>query len=229
MASTQIAFQTAFQVEIFKTWGMNITEVIEAAQKVPIPIWLSMKIENESARSNIGSSDDILKELCNGNKFAARLFCKDPLKQNFAEKFQLEWMKSHGIPDIYTMSSGGKNAYYLVDGEIKSGLTKKPSGSNATKSFDFRSHDHDMWCYVKYTNEEGGAQDNQHADGQKFIEQSVKFLTQNPQITTQLVFVADGAYYNEKRREHIRQIIPTQFQDRVKIYRTDELCHVIQA
>lgn len=229
MTTFQEAFKTAFKTEMLNAWTQNFAEVFEAANQPLIPIWLNKKIENEAVFGHIGSAEHILNELRTQNRFAARLFCKDPLKQNFAEQFQLNWIKTHGIPDIGGLSSGGKNALYLSDGELKTGLKNKPTGSNATKSFDFRSDAHDMWCYAKYTNEEGGAQDNQHADGLRFIEQAVNYMKKNPESMTKWIFIADGAYYNDVRRAHVRQVIPPDFQDRINIYTSVELCQTITA
>ena len=222
-------FHEAFKAALSLAWERNIEAVIRDAYQTPVPDYLTTKIANECNRTGMNTPPEVLYDLKNRNKYAARLFCKDPLKQNFAEQFQLTWAHEHNIPDMRALPGGGKSAYYLVNGEIKTGLSSKPSGSNATKSFDFRSDAHDMWCYAKYTNEEGGAQDNQHADGLRFIEQAISYMKKNPESMTKWIFIADGAYYNDVRRAHVRQIIPPDFQDRINIYSSVDLCQTITA
>ena len=54
-------------------------------------------------------------------------------------------------------------------------------------------------------------------------------MRKNPDSMTKWTFIADGAYYNDVRRAHVRQVIPANFQDRINIYTTDELCQTITA
>ena len=123
------------------------------------------------------------------------------------------------------MSGGGKNASYLIDGEIVSGLSKKPSGSNSTKSIDFKANDRGMsaeYYYAKHTSAEGGAQDNQCDDGKRFIEQANIYATQHSDDNV-FILLVDGAYYNDERKEKIRSMIAPENRDRVRVCGCDEV------
>ena len=180
---------------------------------------LNTKIVNADERTGgFITQTQILQSIIN-DPVAACAYAKDPLKQNFAENFQYKWLKQYGHHDLQKLSSGGKQAWYLVNGELVTNLPRKPSGSNATKSIDFQCNH--KYFYAKYTNAAGGAQDNQCADGKCFIEQANIYCNQH-QDDKIFILLVDGDYYDTATKDAIRAIISPANKERVCVCSSDE-------
>jgi hypothetical protein len=138
--------------------------------------------------------DSVINEIITNDRFA-RFFIKDPKKQNVYESIFLNHVNGIGY-NISKLTSHGKNAVCLDnDGNIVYGSSK----INTTKSMDFIGKDDDgniTYYYHKYTNEAGGAQDNQYNDVVHFLTNASK---NNDDIT--FVAVCDGNYYKDKMEE----------------------------
>ena len=190
-----MSFYEEFNCELNKLRKESIVEVRYAAAHKSK--WLSDKINNYCKKwgydkvVEAGLFNKILED-----SFYATQFARDPLKQNFAENFQLEFLKKYKKTDIKKLPSHGKKAYYLIDGKLITNETKKPIGGDATKSIDF-IHDNEYY-YAKYTNEDGGAQDNQFKDGCLFIQQADKYCS-NIKDDKKFILLVDGAYYDRKK------------------------------
>ena len=114
----------------------------------------------------------------------------------------------------------GKKAHYLIDGEMVSGLSKKQSGSNSTKSIDFQCDNE--YYYAKHTSAEGGGQDNQCDDGKRFIEQANIYATKHNDDKV-FILLVDGEYYNDARKNKIRDMISQENKHRVRVCGCDEV------
>lgn len=120
--------------------------------------WLVRKIENYIERFALNSSvEDILVKIKEDYLFAAT-FAKDPGRQNIAEIVQLEEISKYC--EVKKLSNTGKNALYISNNKVNS--TK-----GETKSLDAIIND--TYCSLKYTNEDGGTQDNQRTDIKLFL------------------------------------------------------------
>lgn len=230
-------FDSKFNIEYTQQWTNNITIVmalavtlLESLRNSSYDIStetdkekreLIKKIENACKKApGILSLENFLNNISEIRE-AAYAFAKDPLKQNFAETFQYKYVRDEkNKPNIKKLSSGGKSAIYLVNGEMVTGLTRKPSGSNATKSIDFQ--DGDVYYYAKVTNGSGGAQDNQCNDGKCFIEQA-NIYASNHQDQKKFILLVNGTHYTDSRKELIRNMISQENRDRVFVYGCDEL------
>ena len=136
-------FNMQFTMKKQMGWRQNINNVVELARSIKENTGktskeikdLKTKITNASRRTGgFISEQEILDSIIISNT-AAYAFAKDPLKQDIAEKFQYAWIvKNKNKPNLRKLSSGGSNAIYLVEGEIVTGMSKKPGGSKATKS-----------------------------------------------------------------------------------------------
>jgi len=232
-------FNKLFQKQYQEAWKKNILCVKEIARAVhnnakatEFPEFtpkqfvgeckdLTTKVDNACARTGgiicrIQTLMSIMKD-----DVAAYSYAKDPLKQNFAELLQYDYLRDvRGKTEITKMSSGGKKAYYLIDGEMVSGLSKKPSGSNSTKSIDFQCDNE--YYYAKHTSAEGGAQDNQCDDGMRFIEQA-NIYTAKHNDDKVFILLVDGAYYNDERKNKIRDMISQENKHRVRVCGCDEV------
>jgi hypothetical protein len=182
---------------------------------------LTTKVDNACARTGgiicrIQTLMSIMKD-----DVAAYSFAKDPLKQNFAELLQHAYLRDvKGKTEITKMVDKGKKAYYLVDGEMVSGLSNKPSGSNSTKSLDFQCDNE--YYYAKHTSAKGGAQDNQCDDGKRFIEQANIYAAKYNDDKV-FILLVDGAYYNDARKNKIRDMISQENKHRVRVCGCDEV------
>lgn len=235
-----MSFNQQFEKAIQQAWRSNILSVKQTALALQVldgktlgekPTMekkmakeckdLSIKIDNACARTGgIICREQTLKSIANDD-VAAYSYAKDPLKQNFAELFQHDYLRDvKGKSAITKMSGGGKKAHYLIDGEMVSGLSKKPSGSNSTKSIDFQCDNE--YYYAKHTSAEGGAQDNQCDDGKRFIEQSNIYVSQHDDDKV-FILLVDGAYYNDVRKNKIRAMIAPEHQQRVRVCGCDEV------
>jgi len=143
--------------------------------------------------------DSVLNEIITNDRFA-RFFIKDPKKQNVYEMIFLNHVNDIGY-NISKLTSHGKNAVCLDnDGNIVYGSSK----INTTKSMDFIGDDNGniTYYYHKYTNESGGAQDNQYSDVVHFITNASK----NKNGNTLFVAVCDGDYYTDNKIKELKSI-----------------------
>lgn len=146
---------------------------------------------------NVNEVNQAIKE----NIFLAACFIKDPSKQNFTEKLVAETLGIEKLPP-----SGKKCICFNENGDILSA-----NRGNVSKSADF--YIDNRYYTQKYTNETGGAQDNQYKDVVDFlVKGSKKYL---------VGAIVDGAYWVNGRKAELREL----FKDNpnVLITNVDEL------
>ena len=138
------------------------------------------KINNHIERfGNIFTTEDIKNQILS-NDLIASFFCKDPSKQNIAEIYGLELLKLKKLP------SQGKNCIrFSISGDI----VHEASGN--TKSADTVYNN--AYTTMKYTEEEGGAQDNQKHDVIEFLEKGSKKY--------KVCAILDGTYWDKYRKD----------------------------
>lgn len=154
------------------------------------------KLEKYSERYNF-SFNDVLLEYQNSEIFRAN-FSKDPGKQSAHQKIAIEYIQNFELINkekTLLLPSGGKNALYLISGQIIQGCNlttnKKP------KSIDFLIeliNGQKIYCTHKYTKESGGSQDNQLNDVLSFLENSRNLHSKNIFV----IAILDGDYYKHK-------------------------------
>ena len=125
--------------------------------------------------TKFGFSVDEVNRAIQENLFLAACFAKDPSKQNFTEKLVAE------VLGVEKLSPSGENCIrFDENGDIVS-INK----GNVSKSADF--YIDNRYYTQKYTNETGGAQDNQYKDVVDFlVKGSKKHL---------VGAIVDGAYW----------------------------------
>lgn len=107
--------------------------------------------------TKFGFNIDEVNQAIKDNIFLAACFIKDPSKQNFTEKLVAEVLKIEKLP------AAGKNCIrFDENGDILSANKR-----NVSKSADF--YIDNRYYTQKYTNEAGGAQDNQYKDVMDFL------------------------------------------------------------
>lgn len=119
-------------------------------------------------------------------------FMKDPNKQSFHEKLQLDlirgWVDKDFITDFYKVPNN--EPLYVVDGELKD--EKIDDSKNIDLLFSLGSCK--FVSSLKHTNEKGGAQDNQYSDIKNFLRNCNKKDNGN----TYFLAIVDGDYYTSK-------------------------------
>ena len=106
--------------------------------------------------------ESIIKETLIDNDVLLSFLMKDPKRQNIYENIFREELIKEGF-DVQKLKASGPEAHYLLNDQIVHNIKNKPK---ELKSLDFIIHHNNKVIYVvnKYTNEPGGAQDNQYND-----------------------------------------------------------------
>ena len=153
-------------------------ENIEEVRREINSNWVKEKIENHIRAFDGIMSFEEVKEAILTNVIVASKFCKDPSKQNISEDLA---SKVLGIPKL---AAQGKNCIRFNDaGDIVS-----VKGLN-TKSADFKYNEY--YATQKYTDANGGAQDNQFADVVDFLKRG--------SIKHKVAAIVDGPFWDKHR------------------------------
>jgi len=155
-----------------------------------------MRIKITNWANKFGYSFDIIKEKIINDEIFRCIFAKDPNKQNLHQNLAARYIASlNSISNFMVLPSGGNNALYLTNGKIFEGGSLKQK-SKDIKSIDFTWNigKYKFYASHKYTNDEGGAQDNQYKDIQDFLNHARDCNEKN------VIFIAicDGNYYLRK-------------------------------
>lgn len=140
--------------------------------------WVQEKINNHISKFNGLITREEVMEAIKKNNIVASFFCKDPSKQNISENLAAK------VLNLQKLSSSGKNCIrFNSNGDIVS------SSTGNTKSADFIYNGY--YTTQKYTNEEGGAQDNQRNDVIDFLKRG--------SIKNKVAAIVDGKYWDKYR------------------------------
>lgn len=137
-------------------------------------------------------TESIFDKLSNHDTETLLVYMKDPIKENFAERIQTQYMvdKLAGVK-INRLSTTSKSIN--SNGNIISGC------NTFCKSFDIEINGYNNYLgFMKYTNETGGAQDNQFMDVQNFLKYACKNIDD-----IYFVVILDGDYYQRKHKKGI--------------------------
>lgn len=156
---------------------IRLTNIKEVRKDIDKP-WVKEKIKNHvTAFDGIMTEEEVREAILN-NIVVASKFCKDPGKQNISEKLAIEVLGVEKLP------SQGKNCIrFNNEGDIVS------TSTGNTKSADFMFGEY--YATQKYTDGEGGAQDNQRNDVIDFLKRG--------SIKHKVIAVVDGSYWDKYR------------------------------
>ncbi len=187
---------------------MNIIETIKLKQrelnynillKEVNQKWVINKIENHLIRHpylNLSVHD--VQEQITKNPLIASFFIKDPSKQNISEKhfanMIMNFSKTEGFKNL-----GANNNNYLIEGQVINTINKPTGYKNIDFIFDYNNYT--CICCQKYTQANGGAQDNQFNDVSHFLHNSINL--QSGYIAIALV---DGDYYTKQKLQKLKSI-----------------------
>lgn len=197
---------------ISKKWKENIDELKKEIIEEKYSKALIRKIQNECNRK--GYPYDKILEKIKDDEMYASFFAKNPMKQSLFEEQQLFFLKKI-CEKVSKLPTSGNNSIYLENGKLIKGRTKGLS----TKSLDFFDSEANIYFYAKYTNEEGGSQDNQFVDCKIFIHEANEYCKNNLD-NIKFFALLDGMYFNEKRRKILSDLISETNVDRVQIIST---------
>jgi hypothetical protein len=142
---------------------------------------------------------EVLQKIKEDKMFACN-FIKDPSKQSFHQKIAANYIKSLEIvQDFKLLPAGGKNALYVIQGEVISRSTKP----DKLKSIDFmwKAGKYTFYASHKYTKISGGSQDNQFHDILGFLKEARGSRLTN----TIFIAICDGGYYTPAKFEIIKR------------------------
>lgn len=153
------------------------------------------KINRAVKRFNL-TKEYIVQEIRKRHKITLIYFAKDPRRQKFHENKAIEYIrKIEGVTGISTP----KPDLYPHKGKLIPRPKGIPASSFKTKSIDFEIDYMVIKIYAshKYTEESGGAQDNQRDDVGVFIEEAKKVRL--PGVF--FIAIVDGDYYKIKNTQ----------------------------
>ena len=168
---------------------------------------LFKKVENFSERTGYNETL-IWHQLNDTNNLFPCIFIKDPAKQGIHQKIACEYIST--FPIIRNMEqlpvSDDEKTLYCINGIIVK--RKEIQDTGTLKSIDF----HWQYCFCgkildfyashKYTNEKGGAQDNQFHDILEFHKEAIK--CNNPNLF--FFSITDGDYYKYPYQKYKNKI-----------------------
>lgn len=155
-----------------------------------------MKLKISNWANKFGYSFNEIKEKIINDEIFRCIFAKDQAKQNLYQNLASKYINSLDIVENFkVLPAGGKNAIYLTNGKILKGDLLK-NQSKDIKSIDFTWNCKNLTFYAshKYTEMNGGAQDNQYKDIQDFLNHSRDCNEKN----TIFLAICDGDYYLQK-------------------------------
>lgn len=156
----------------------NIKEIRKDIDKP----WVKEKILNHmKCFQGLFSYEEIKRGILENDLIASK-FCKDPSKQNISEKLAAQVLKIDKLP------ASGKNCIRFTD---SGDITSVSGNGKNTKSADFFYDGY--YATQKYTDGNGGAQDNQRNDVIDFLKRgSLKY---------KVAAIVDGSYWDKYRFE----------------------------
>lgn len=189
--------------EMFKQRRLqNIDKVKDALENNEE--WLELKINNHIEKwGEILDKETLIYEF-NTTKTVPTFFAKDPSRQNLTENYCKDFLEQfEEIKSVDLLPKGGKKALSIVDGKID--FTKNLIDTKSTKSLDLKiilSNNQVILASHKYTNEKGGAQDNQKRDQEMFIRNAALY------VGNEYTFMAicDGDYYTENTLKGLKKL-----------------------
>lgn len=148
------------------------------------------------------------------NTLLRSFFRKDPIKQNFHENRQIDWIKLHKHNDVICLPKTTSNGYYFSKKKLNTGRKALPA---ETKTFDFEVKSKKIYGVLKYTSDKGGSQDNQFNDVKKFIEKILEYYENNLETENKFEIYLDGTYYTSKKFKELNDMVSAEYKDKIFI------------
>ena len=168
---------------------------------------LQVRIHNFAEKFNL-NPQFVLQKIIDDNIFAL-CFTKEPSKQTFHQNQAAQFIeKLPLIHEFKTLPSGGKEALYVIKGNVLKG--KELSTTTHGKSIDFywnfklKGKQIEFFATHKHTRTSGGSQDNQYNDVLDFLENASYCFSKDKFFFA----ITDGEYYLQpnKKLENMHKI-----------------------
>ncbi|WP_406613984.1 hypothetical protein ACJA23_03335 [Mycoplasma corogypsi] len=188
-----------YENKIKQIWKIERNKLKDEIKRNGLPDWLEFKIQKTVSRMNLDKKYiNIIKTSILKDDLLLSFFMKDPKRQNIYENIFKDELIKEGL-DIQKLPQNGSKAFYLLNDEVVSNPVNKPK---ELKSLDFVINKNGRQIYVvnKYTNEPGGAQDDQYND----VITQLKNLGDN--TCDKVLFCLDGNYYTDDKISKLREI-----------------------
>jgi hypothetical protein len=130
---------------------------------------------------------------------AATAFAKSASRQRVAEKAQLYYLKNVRKIKIERLKQNGPESIRLRNGNLEYGTS---TTGDSTKSIDALGNSTDF-IFVKWTDGNGGGQDNQAFDAIRFLEGAAKYVAKHDD-GRRFVAILDGPYYAKNWHKFIK-------------------------
>lgn len=182
--------------EIWKYKRENLKQEIKT---LGIPSWLDLKIKKTVERMFLDKKyESIIKETLMNDDVLLSFLMKDPKRQNIYENIFREELMKEGF-DVQKLKASGPAAHYLLNDQIVHNIKNKPK---ELKSLDFIIYHNNRSIYFvnKYTNEPGGAQDNQYNDV------IIQLKNLGTKTFNSVWFCLDGKYYTSQKIKALKEI-----------------------
>lgn len=134
------------------------------------------------------TEEEIINDILADDRYAIKLFSKDPLKQNLAENLALKVLNAQKLPQ------NGKNSVRFDQNGYIVALNSVQSHINVTKSAD--AYIDGYYATLKYTTNSGGSQDNQRNDVIQFLDKG--------SINHKVAAFLDGEYWDNHHRDDLK-------------------------
>lgn len=189
--------------DLVGAWQANIRQV----QKAWNSDWVKDKIARHLQRTEGHQDPDRVLAIAHKIQHDPDLashYCKNPGRQSSHQTIFAQWLAR--LPEglvshPQALPSRGPHSLHVFGGKIFAFETSsdRPEGANG-KSIDFvwKTHGLEIYATHKFTGDEGGAQDNQYHDVQRFLLEA----RPNTQPHQRFVAICDGPYYLRPAAEH---------------------------
>ncbi len=173
-----------------------------------LPRWLEEKILKRCKKYGFRFGE-VAGAIASSPVIAAE-YAKSAKRQGVAEKVQFGVLNKNGLK-IEKLPSSGPGAVRILDGDLVYGSLG--ATDRATKALDGRRAND--WVSVKFTEDNGGSQDNQRLDILNFVDSANAYIAKHSN-NYRFVAMLDGDYYRKNWR-----ILKQYVNGRVLIETTD--------
>jgi len=157
-----------------------------------LPRWLEEKIIKRCIKYGFRFGE-VVGEIASSRVTAAE-YAKSAVRQSVAEKIQFATLNKNGL-NVEKLPSSGPGAVRILDGDLVYGSLG--ATDRATKALDGRRAND--WLFSKFTEDNGGSQDNQGRDVLNFLDGANAYIAKHAN-NYRFVALLDGKYYRKNYR-----------------------------
>lgn len=167
------------------------------------------KINKYALKHNL-NSESLIARIKQGDKVVISIFVKDPNRQTYHENVAASYISDIPLVQSFkTLPAGGPNALYIHQGRIINTKQPKMKSIDFAWTYTFKGKTLKIYAAHKFTNENGGAQDNQLYDVSKSNDYAMELLRFKD---VYFFSITDGDYYAKKHtKDKINDVNKLEF------------------